>query len=153
LNIMVRLLLLIALWGISSATRADGVPLKDGRYDGPVVVFSLSKAQKDVIERFRSCHLENYRTMNVYTPYIFSLTASQAHTLKAKTGKAPRYFEVYETYLGHNDAGPHWNLALRFSENQIEVPIDLVLSEKDARRAHNEQGWERKNPCFPKLGG
>jgi hypothetical protein len=150
---MVRPLLVITLLGLAFTAQADGVPLKEGRYDGPVAVFKLTRDQKNVIERFRTCHLARFRTMNVYTPYVFTLSASQAKSLKNKTGQVPRYFAVYETYLGYNDAGPHWNLALRFSEDRIEVPLDLVISEINARKAHNEQGWKRRNPCFPRLAG
>ena len=131
---------------------ADGVPLKDGRYVGPIVVFEITTEQKQVIDQFRTCHLENFKTMNEYTPYVFRLTPSQAEALKAKAGFVPRVFEVFETYRGFNDAGPHWNLALRFSENLIEIPLDLLLPDNKAKQAHAEQGWETTNACFPELG-
>lgn len=150
---MKRLLLLFCLlFGASASVIADGVPLKNGRYDGPAIIFDLTKEQKAVIDHFRTCHLQRFKTMNQYTPYIFTLTSDQAKVLRAKKGIAPRYFDVYETYAGYNDAGPHWNVALRFNENQIEVPLDLVVSDKDAKRAQMEQGWKPSNPCFPKLG-
>jgi hypothetical protein len=131
---------------------ADGVPLKDGRYIGPVMVFTLTPEQKQVINQFRTCHLENFKTMNEYTPYVLRLTPSQSKELKTKVGFAPRVFEAFETYRGFSDAGPHWNLALRFSEDQIEVPLDLLLSDSKAKRSHAEQGWKTTNPCFPELG-
>jgi hypothetical protein len=130
---------------------ADSVPLKDGHYIGSVMVFALTSAQKHTIDQFRTCHLENFKAMNEYTPYVFKLTPSQSKELKTKVGFAPRVFEVFETYRGFNDAGPHWNLALRFSEGQIEVPLDLLLSDSKAKQAHDEQGWKPFNPCFPAL--
>ena len=144
--------LLLALLLISTFSWADGLPLRDGRYPGPVLVFALTKEQKNVIEHYRTCQLENFKTMNVYTPYVFTLTPRQSKALKAKKGFSPKYFDIYETVRGFNDAGPHWNLVLRFSENQIEIPLDLVVTDKDAREAHDEQGWDYQNPCFPKLG-
>lgn len=144
--------LFLAAFLVTATARADGLPLRDGRYPGAVLVFDLTVAQKEVINRYRTCQLENFRTMNVYTPYVFMLTPSQSQALKAKKGVSPKYFQIYETVRGFNDAGPHWNLALRFSEDQIEIPLDLVVTNKEARAEHNEQGWKRHNPCFPKLG-
>lgn len=138
---------------IACTARADGVPLKDGRYSGgPVVAFQLTPTQKKDIEHFRSCHLDHSRTMNVYTPYVFALTASQRESLRATKGFAPRLFEIYETYRGFNDAGPHWNLALRFSKDEIEVPLNLLRNEREAAAAHRDQGWKKSNPCFPSIG-
>jgi hypothetical protein len=135
---------------IASAV-ADGLPLKDGRYPGPVLVIALTLEQKQVIAHYRTCQLEQFQTMNEYTPYVFRLTAAQAEELRSKKGFSPDLFEVYETYRGFNDAGPHWNLVLRFSEDEAEVPLDLVVSNTDAKAAHEEQGWKQSNPCFPKL--
>jgi hypothetical protein len=142
---------LLAALLISTVAWADGLPLNGGRYPGAVLIFNLTEAQKKVIDHYRTCQLEN-RTMNIYTPYVFTLTSSQSHVLKAKKGFSPKYFDVYETVRGFNDAGPHWNLVLRFSADQIEIPLDLVVTNKEARAEHNEQGWDRHNPCFPKLG-
>jgi hypothetical protein len=89
--------------------------------------------------------------MNMYTPYVFTLTPTQSNVLKAKKGFSPRVFEVYETYRGFNDAGPHWNLAPRFSESEVEVPLDPLLPDGKAKQAHEVQGWNRANPCFPAL--
>ncbi len=144
--------LTLATLVIAGTAWADGVPLKDGRYIGPVIVFMLSPEQKGVINQFRTCYLENFKTMNKYTPYVLWLTPDQSKELKTKSGFAPRVFEAFETYRGFNDAGPHWNLALRFSEDQIEVPLDLLLSDSKAKQAHAEQGWKTTNPCFPELG-
>ncbi len=149
---MKTLLLGLAVFAAATAARADGLPLMDGRYPGRVLVFSLTDEQKHVIEHFRTCHLEHFKTMNVYTPYVFTLTPTQAKALRAAKGFSPRFFEVYETYHGFNDAGPHWNLALRFSENEIEVPLDLVISDRKAKVEHDTQGWKTSNPCFPGLG-
>ena len=66
---------LIALMAcLSIAAWADGLPIENGRYVGPVLVLSLTDAQKQVIAQFRACHVEHFKTMNVYTPYIFQLT-------------------------------------------------------------------------------
>jgi hypothetical protein len=131
---------------------ADGLPLKEGRYPGPVLVFKLTPEQRQTIDHFRVCHLENFKTMNVYTPYVFRLTEKQAIAVRQTVGFAPRLFEVYETYRGFNDAGPHWNLVLRFSEDEVEIPLKLLLRDEDANAEHEMQGWDRSNPCFSELG-
>jgi hypothetical protein len=148
---MKRTLLVALLLSMASVAQADGVKLKGGRYDGPVLIFALTKNQKQVIERYRTCHLENFKVMNGYTPYVFSLTSAQAKVIKTKKGFSPLRFNMYETYRGFNDAGPHWNLVLRFSPAQFEVPLDLVIPDAEADKEHEEQGWKPTNPCFPDL--
>ena len=136
---------------VVSNALADGLPLKDGRYPGPVLIFKLTPDQKKVIDHYRTCQVEQFRTMNEYTPYVFKLTSAQAKELKRMKGFSPKLFTIFETYRGFNDAGPHWNLVLRFSPDEIEVPLDLVVSNADAKANHEMQGWELSNPCFPKL--
>lgn len=143
---------MLAVVFIMGIAQADGVPLKDGRYIGPVMVFELTDEQKHLIDHFRTCHLKNFKSMNVYTPYVFKLTPNQAQALNAKVGFSPSVFEVYEIYRGFNDSGPHWNIALRFSESQIEIPLNLLLPDNKAKEALAMQGWEATNPCFPALG-
>ncbi len=118
---------------------ADGLPLIDGRYPhGKVTVLTLTADQ----ERFIACVREHH-TDNTKTPYVFRLSPSQSAQLKREAGQSPARFEVYETYHGFNDAGPHWNLALRFSEHQIEIPHDLLLPNRKAEHAEFKvQGWE-----------
>jgi len=140
---------LVFAFALTTAAHADGLPLTDGRYDGPSLILKLTQQQKRVIDHFRTCHLENFKTMNQYTPYIFKLTPNQEMRLRAKVGFSPSSFAVYETYRGDNDAGPHWNLALRFSEDQIEIPLDIVVSNGKANEEHAMQGWKNNNPCFP----
>lgn len=142
---------LMALF-ITSVAWADGLPLDNGRYQGTVLIFNLTETQKKVIEHYRTCQLDNFKTMNVYTPYVFTLTPQQSQALRAKKGYSPRHFQIYETVRSFNDAGPYWNLVLRFSEDQIEIPLDLVVTNKEARLEHEDQGWQWHNPCFPKLG-
>jgi hypothetical protein len=130
---------------------ADGLPLRDGRYPGLVVDLKLTEQQKKAIDQYRSCQLEHSDTMNVYTPYVFVLTPLQASEVKKKAGHAPQRFQVYETVRGFNDAGPHWNLALRYSVDRMEIPIELLLPEAKATAAHRAQSWKLENPCFPHL--
>lgn len=82
------------------------------------------------------------------TPYVFTLNPSQAAQLKREARISPARFQVYETYRGFNDAGPHWNIVLRFSEHEIEVPHKLLLSNRKAEQAEFEvQGW-KPNPSI-----
>lgn len=145
-----RLLALAALLGMQTAL-ADGLPLKQGRYAGPVVDLKITVHQKQVIEHYRACQLERSEAMNVYTPYVFTLTPSQAASVAKAAGYSPRRFQVYETVRGFNDSGPHWNLVLRYSEDRFEVPVSLLLRDMRAADAEHEQGWKLHNPCFPKL--
>jgi len=149
---MKPVLFAVVAFFVTSEAHADGVPLRDGRYRGAVLVLELTSDQRQVIDHFWSCHLENFKAMNMYTPYVFKLTSEQVHTLSVEVGFAPRVFQVYETRRGFNDAGPHWNLALRFSESEIEVPLDLLLPDGKAKEAHDVQGWIASNPCFPETG-
>lgn len=71
--------------------------------------------------------------------------------MAAAKGFSPAVFNVYETYRGFNDSGPHWNLVLRFSEDQIEVPLDLAVSDEEAKRSEAESWGNESNPCFPNL--
>jgi hypothetical protein len=150
MRIMIRHVSIILILLLANFALADGLPLVNGRYKtGAVLVFNLTNKQKAVIKHYNECQLSKYKTMNMYTPYIFTLTKNQAEMLKNKKGFAPKNFIVYETYKGFNDAGPHWNLVLRYSENKIEIPLALVINDTEASKAHEEQGWEPKNPCFP----
>jgi hypothetical protein len=40
---------------------------------------------------------------------------------------------------------------LRFSEDEIEIPLDLLLHDRQAKKAHAMQGWKTTNPCFSEL--
>jgi hypothetical protein len=126
---------------------ADGLPLVDGRYPhGKVTVLTLTADQ----ERFIACVRERH-TDNSKTPYVFRLTPSQSAQLKREAGKIPARFQVYETYRGFNDAGPHWNLVLRFSEHQIEIPHGLLLPDREAEHAEFDvQGWAA-NPSIARM--
>ena len=148
---MQKIFILVAFFLVFTQAKADGIDLVNGRYNGDTLVFKLTAVQKKTIDHFRACHLENFKTMNVYTPFVFALTSSQARLLKAKKGFSPSYFEVYETYIGDNDAGSNWNLVLRFSDSEIEVPLDLLLNDKKAKAEVDMQGWKPLNPCFPKV--
>lgn len=142
---MKKLVLTILLTALvlSLCAQADDLPLVDGRYpEGKVSIFKLTAQQKQLIEYFRTLH------DNSKTPYIFELTRKQAVQLKKEAGLSPARFEVYETYLGYNEAGPHWNLALRFNEDEIEIPHKLLLSNKEARNyEYKVMGWQ-PNPSF-----
>ena len=147
-----RLLICLIALTLPGVVRADGVPLKNGRYAGNSLTFSLTPEQRATADRFRTCHLAHFREMNVYTPYVFRLSPEQAQAVRRAVGFAPSRLDLYETYRGFNDSGPHWNLALRYSADRFEVPLDLLLKDQAASAAEREQGWQHTNPCFPELG-
>lgn len=132
-------------------TFADGLSLTNGRYSGPVMTLKLTETQKKVIDHYRTCQLGQSLKMNIFTPYVFTLTPEQAVIVKRRVGYVPALFQVFETVRGFNDAGPFWNLALRYSDDEIEIPLDLLLPDKAAKSAHTDQGWKVDNPCFPQL--
>lgn len=150
MNACLKTLLWTALLLFSASVKADGLPVEHGRYAGKVLVFRLTAVQKRVIAHYRSCQLEHFKIMNVYTPYVFDLSTSQHLALKKATGLAPGYFAMIETLRGDDDAGPFWNMALRFSENEFEIPTDLVINERDSLATQITQGWQQHNPCFPR---
>ncbi len=129
---------------------ADGLKLKNGRYDGAVVVLTLSKSQQADVDRFRTCMRKDIN-MNRYTPYVFQLSSPQLQVVVNKTGLRPGKFEVFQTFRGDDDAGPFWNVALQFNPGKLEIPIELVVSAKDAQESEKMQGWELANPCAASL--
>lgn len=137
-------LLVVAAALVPRCALADGLPLVNGRYPhGEVTVLTLTAEQEGFIACIRERHTDNTKT-----PYVFRLNAQQATQLKREARISPTRFQVYETYRGFNDAGPHWNIALRFSEHQIEVPHKLLLSNRKAEQAEFEvHGWE-PNPSI-----
>lgn len=132
-----RSYLLVAL-AVPTFAFADGLPLTNGRYvQGKTTVLDLTPEQRALIDCIRERHTDNTKT-----PYVFRLTPKQAAKLKREAGLSPARFQMYETWRGFNDAGPHWNLVLRFNEAQIEVPRDLLLSNRKAEHAEFKvQGW------------
>jgi hypothetical protein len=129
----------------------DSLPLKYGRYSGQVVVFKLTDQQKSVVDHYRVCQLEKPEMINRYIPYIFQLTNSQSKVLRQKVGFAPSLFKVYETIQGFNHSGLQWNLVLRHSNDQFEIPLKLLLTDKAAFAAYGEPAWKLYNPCFPEI--
>ena len=151
LGAMIRTIIAFTCVMLSAAALADGIPLREGRYSGPATVFKLTQEQKQVIEHFRTCYEASFRSMNQYTPYVFRLTPKQAAAIKAKKGFSPSSFVVLETYRGHNEF-LQWNVALRFSEDEFEIPMDMLFTDEEARKANEEvTGWKTNNPCFPSL--
>jgi hypothetical protein len=82
----------------TSGAWADGVPLNNGRYVGATLVLKLTAKQKGVIDHFRTCHLENFQVMNIYTPYVFELNPLQKRALRAKPG-SHREFLRYTRHI------------------------------------------------------
>ena len=131
-------LYLLAALAVPMFALADGLPLTNGRYvQGRTTVLDLTPEQRALIDCIRE-----RQTDNTKTPYVFRLTPKQAAKLNREAGLSPSRFQVYETWRGFNDAGPHWNLVLRFSESQIEVPHKLLLPNRKAEYAEFKvQGW------------
>ena len=94
---------------------ADGMPIKDGRFQGDVTVLTLDKSQIKSIE----------------TKDRLVLRVDQKKVLQKDTGKWITTFLAYETHKGENDCTCFAeNLALRFSETQVEIPHQYLVAAK-----------------------
>lgn len=102
---------------------ADGMPIKDRRFQGKVIILDLTETQKEELSE----------------GYLIFTTAKQKEKLKQETAIAPSRFTVYDTRNGENECTcfAH-NRALRFSENQVEIPVEYLVTDKLA----NLSDWE-----------
>lgn len=143
---MCRYLLLLALI-ISPAARADGEPsVVGGRIAGEkVAVLGLTKDQKAQIRYYRRCR------NNKYSPYILVLTPEQQAELNSQVGVATSRFAIFESFRGEEVADAEYNIANRFSEDQIEIPLRVVISEEELRNWEFEvMGWQPSPLTNPK---
>lgn len=120
---MKQLILLAALVLMTAPAAADGLELKNGRYDGMVTVLTLTDDQIDALTKSRD----------------LSLTKEQRRLLGKIIAAPPTTLFVYFTMDGENDCTCQAaNLGLRFSKREIEVPHDFLMSDKEAARLEIE---------------
>lgn len=106
--VVIRKTAVAAVLMVGSAV-ADDFPITNGRYQGKASVLRLTAAQVRALAATRD----------------LTLRASQQATLRAATGVSPSRLHVYFTKDGENDHSClAFNVALRFSDREIEVPIN-----------------------------
>ena len=102
---------------------ADGMPIENGRFVGKVTTLVLTPNQIKSIERDRS----------------LELTQVQKEVLKKEAGLTATRFYVYETRKGENDCTCFaWNRALRYSEDQVEIPHEYLVTDEEAVKRQKE---------------
>jgi len=127
---------------LAGSAFADGMPIENGRFVGPVTVITLTKAQREQADKYWA-RIERWRKdprgdFGGPTPRI-ALTPGQRAQLRRESGKAPRYFLFYETRFGETDCTCHAaNNALRFSETQAEIPHEYLKSDAEVRKMEKE---------------
>lgn len=153
------LLFNLALILLTQASLADRspLPLKNGRYAGSkVLTLKLDEEQKVLLQNLRNCHVESsWEDLNENAPYLFHLNSSQIEQLQKQAVHIPAAFQVYETYLDDKDVANYsyhyWNTVLRFSEDKIEIPLDLLTTDTKAQADHDKHGWKKTHPCFSRF--
>ena len=109
--------------GCSAYAAADGFPIKNGRYQGKTTVLRLTHSQVAALATSRDLRL----------------TAAQRKTLEVATGAGPSEVYVYFTKDGENDhTCMAFNVGFRFSETQLEVPHEYVVSDEEAAKRKKE---------------
>jgi hypothetical protein len=109
----------------SLSALADGLPLKDGRYSGEVIIIELTPEQQATI-------LQHYK------PYgLLKLTKKQREYIAntTKMSAAPTSVMVVRPAdtVGDCTCGLS-NLGLIFKDNSIEIPLRYLLSDAEAER-------------------
>ena len=111
---------------------ADGWKFINGRFPkGKVTVFKLTDAQKAQLDLIRRCHADNTKT-----PFLFKLTSEQSTALRREMGFTPDRFAAFESFRGDVGVDIEVNVINRFSEDQFEIPHNLLTP---SREAHD---WE-----------
>jgi hypothetical protein len=117
---------------------ADGWTFINGRFpEGKVTVFKLTTAQKARLDLIRRCHTDNTKT-----PFLFTLTPQQSVALKREVGFSPDRLAVFESLRGDAGVDIEINVINRFSENEFEIPHNLLTRNHEARDWEtNTMGW------------
>ena len=101
----------------------DGFPIKDGRYEGKTSVLRLTRSQISSLATSRD----------------LQLTQRQKAELKAAAGAGPSTIYVYFTKDGENDhTCMAFNVGFRFSDAEVEVPHEYVVSDEEAAKRKKE---------------
>ena len=122
---MIRTIVAILLGSIAVIALADNLSFKNGRLqEGKVSILKIEKSQ----------------FLTIKTKRVMVLSPSQKTILKREAGLAPSVLEVY-TIKGA-EIGIHgcfaFNVAVWFSETQVEVPHKYLVSDEDAEKKSNE---------------
>ena len=120
---MHRLVLIFAILVVAGLCMADGMPIKNGRFEGKVSIFELTQAQREELKTKRN----------------IELTTDQKRVLQEEAGVAPSVLYIYFTKDGENECTCcAWNRGLMFNDSQIEVPHSYLVSDAEAKRLQKE---------------
>ena len=118
------------------ACLADGMPMREGRFDGPVIVLELASEQAHELDEARAWRRTHGPEAPRSTwPRIFldglALTPAQRDHLVARGRGVPRRVMTYETRDGETDCGcGACNRALRFDDDHVELPVEYLMSDR-----------------------
>ena len=115
----------MSLLAVLNTAHADGPRLgKDGLYaDGQVVLLKLTKEQKKFLSEGHASAVES----------AMKLTPAQSNMIKAQAKVETTLLEVWDTRRGQSDCSClSTNIALRFSENFIEVLVPYLKADEQA---------------------
>jgi hypothetical protein len=111
------------LASVATVAMADGFPIKDGRYAGKTSVLTLTRSQ----------------ISSLATSRVLRLTQKQRAKLKVAAGAGPSEIYVYFTKDGENDDScMAFNVGFRFSDVEVEVPHEYVVSDEEAEKRKKE---------------
>ena len=130
--------LLLCLLLTSTPAFADGWTFVNGRFpEGKVTVLKLTKTQKAFLDVVRRCHTDNTKT-----PFLFRLSLHQSIVLRHEAGFSPDRFAIFESYRGDTGVDIEINVINRFSENEFEIPHQLLTRKDKADNWEvNTMGW------------
>lgn len=129
---------------LPTMARADGPPLRNGRFDGKVTVIRLTLAQRQVLdrdsERSRRWLADPRGDFGVPLGRI-RLTRAQQLKLKREAGSGPARFDFHDSRVELTTCTcSAANLALRFSATEAEIPHEYLMSDKQAEEL--DGSWE-----------
>ena len=118
---------------------ADGWMFVNGRFPkGRVTVLRLTATQKSFLDLVRRCHKDNTKT-----PFLFRLSRQQSIVLKREAGFSPDRFAIFESFRGDIGVDIEINVINRFSEDEFEIPHNLLTSNRVAHDWEvNTIGWD-----------
>jgi len=120
---VVPLSVLACLGAADRTARADGMPIKNGRFvGGPATVITLTVAQ-----------LKQLRAADEQAgPKVLILTEGQRASLQRSARAAPLRLGIYNTRKGETDCTCEAvNRGLWFAEGKVEVPHEYRVAEGD----------------------
>ena len=122
-TIQLIILLLLAIVLAQGNASADGLPMKNGKYAGEIILIELSKQQQIIIK-------------NNYVPWGYlELTDEQREIIKKKTSITPPPTKLMVVKIEHTTGECTCgvsNLGLIVGPSKIEIPTKYIYTDKEA---------------------